>query len=85
VRELGEELGVDVRAPTGDCHFRVSTEDFDMQVWVIAEWTGNPTNEAPDEHDEISWFSASSAIGLHLAHSSYPSLIAEACRSQDSD
>jgi 8-oxo-dGTP diphosphatase len=80
VRELREEIGVDIRVPTDDCHFRLSTEDFDMQIWVISEWIGDPTNESPDEHDDISWFSEPLAVGLDLAHSSYPSLIAEACR-----
>jgi 8-oxo-dGTP diphosphatase len=80
VRELREEIGVDVRVPSGDCDFRLSTDDFDMQVWVIFEWIGDPTNESPDEHDEISWFSEPLALGLDLAHSSYQSLISEACR-----
>ena len=81
MRELREEIGVDVRVPADDCDFRLSTETFDMQVWVISEWVGDPTNAAPDEHDEVSWFSENSAVDLDLAHSSYPSLVAAACRS----
>jgi 8-oxo-dGTP diphosphatase len=80
VRELREEIGVTVRVPGNDCHFRLSTEDFDMQVWVITEWVGDPTNKSPHEHDEISWFSESSARRLELAHSRYPSVISEVCR-----
>jgi len=83
VRELHEEIGVNVQVPRHDCHFRLSTEDFDMQVWVISEWIGDPTNESPDEHDEISWFSEPSAVGLDLAHEGYPSLISEAFRGWD--
>lgn len=80
VRELREEIDVDVRVPANDCDFRVSTDDFDMQVWVITEWIGDPTNESPDEHDMISWFSEPLAVVLDLAHSSYQSVISGACR-----
>jgi mutator protein MutT len=75
VRELREEIGVNVRMPMDDCHSRLSTEDFDMQLCVISEWNGDPTIESPDEHDEISWFSETLAVGLDLAHPSYRSLI----------
>jgi mutator protein MutT len=81
VRELREEIGVIVDPPTDDCHFRVSTDDFDMKIWVITDWTGDPINASPDEHDEIAWFSEAHVAGLDLADSSYPSLISEAFRS----
>jgi len=78
VRELREETGVIVEAPTDDCHFRLSTDEFDMQVWVVTDWTGDPTNACPEEHDEIAWFTEARAADLDLADSSYPSLISEA-------
>ena len=75
---------MNVRAPAHDCHFRLSTNDFDMQAWIITDWTGDPTNASPDEHDEIAWFSESRARTLDLAHSSYPSMISEVFRRLES-
>lgn len=80
---MWEEIGVNVPAPADDCHFRLSTNDFDMRAWVITDWTGDPTNASPDEHDEIAWFSEPQAKSLGLAHSSYLSLISEVFRRQE--
>ncbi len=78
VRELGEELAIDVVEPSDLCHFRLVTSGFDMQVWVITDWSGTPRNASPDEHDEVGWFSASEAAELRLADERYPSLLEDA-------
>jgi len=80
VRELREELGVSIAEPDGRCLARISTDEFDLRVWLVTEWSGTPKSIANDEHDEIGWFAESSAIGLRLAHPTYSSLFAAALR-----
>jgi 8-oxo-dGTP diphosphatase len=70
-RELREELGIDIAAPSGPPVHEVSGDTFDMQIWLIEAWTGSPANVAPDEHDAIAWFTADALGGLSLAHDSY--------------
>jgi 8-oxo-dGTP diphosphatase len=74
VRELREELGLDVAEPREECLARVTTDEFEMQVWRIAEWTGSMSNAAPEEHVEIAWFTLEEAVALELAHTSYPAM-----------
>ena len=42
-----------------------------LDLWVIEEWKGRPMNCAPEEHDEVRWFSPAEALRLDLAHDSY--------------
>ena len=70
-RELREELGTDIAAPTGPPMHEVSSDTFDMQIWLIEAWTGSPANTAPDEHDAIAWFTEDALGELCLAHDSY--------------
>ena len=78
VRELREELGIMIAEPRRACVDRLTTDDFDMKMWLVTEWSGSPTNASSDEHDEVRWFSASEAIDLDLAHPSYGTLIPRA-------
>jgi 8-oxo-dGTP diphosphatase len=55
-RELREELGIDIAAPSGPPVQEVRGDTFDMQIWLIEAWTGSPVNVAPGEHDAIAWF-----------------------------
>jgi mutator protein MutT len=81
-RELREELGVELdvqglpEAPT--LHVRLA--DLDLSIWVVSEWTGEPTNLAPEEHDSIGWFDKATALGLPLAHPSCRELIEQHLR-----
>jgi 8-oxo-dGTP pyrophosphatase MutT (NUDIX family) len=77
-REMREELGVTVDGELGAPMTRRVTDEFDMQIWVIRQWSGDLTNKAPDEHDEIGWFTEEEVALLALADQSYPSLIADA-------
>ena len=78
VRELREELGVEIAAPTGPPLREVHGETFHLRVWLVETWTGAPANAAPDEHDALGWFGASDLADLRLAHGSYPAMITEA-------
>jgi 8-oxo-dGTP pyrophosphatase MutT (NUDIX family) len=80
VRELREELGVVVTEPVTESLFRVCAEDFDLRIWLVTEWAGTPSNAAPDEHDDVAWFSVSEAVLLSLAHRGYPSVIVNALK-----
>jgi 8-oxo-dGTP diphosphatase len=64
-REIREELGVLVHESSTIPLERVSTAEFEMDIWLVARWRGTPTNLASKEHDAIGWF------GLELAHESY--------------
>lgn len=77
-RELREELRIDVVAPEEVGCARLLTDQLEMQVWRIIEWTGSPRNAAPEEHDEIAWFSLSAARAVDLAHDRYLDLFEEA-------
>lgn len=70
-RELREELGIGVEAPSAPPMHEVHTDTFDMQIWLIEAWTGSPVNVAPDEHDAIGWFAEDALEELSLAHDSY--------------
>ncbi len=78
VRELREELGVTIAEPAEACLGRLTTEEFDMKVWLVTEWGGSPRNASSDEHDEVQWFSASEVVRLDLAHAGYLTLIPHA-------
>jgi 8-oxo-dGTP diphosphatase len=75
VRELREEVGVVVAEPTRPEYQRLRAFDFDLRVWVVSEWIGDPTNTSPNEHDDIGWFSAQQISGLPLAHQSFLALM----------
>jgi 8-oxo-dGTP diphosphatase len=70
-REVREELGVDIAAPSGAPLQEVRADTFDMQIWLIEAWTGSPVNVAPEEHDAIGWFTEDALGDLSLAHDSY--------------
>ena len=59
-RELREELGVQV-ATGSTAHLcrvtvRPAGEPVLLSAWLVRDWTGVPTNAAPEEHDDIRWF-----------------------------
>jgi len=77
VRELREELGVVIEEPVEPELARIVTDGFDLRIWLVRQWTGEPTNTAPDEHDDVAWFGTAELAGLHLADESFRSLITE--------
>jgi mutator protein MutT len=78
VREIREELAIDISEPSGAPDDRVTTREFDMKLWIIDEWDGIPANAAPNEHEVIGWFTEFQARKLLLAHESYPLFIERA-------
>jgi 8-oxo-dGTP diphosphatase len=74
-RELQEELGILIGPPTIAPFAQVQGSDFRMDVWLVDEWTGDPCNDASDEHDALAWVDADEAIGLQLADARLPTLI----------
>jgi mutator protein MutT len=78
VRELREELGIDVAVPPQTEWARVATTEFDLRVWLITQWTGDIINASPDEHDALTWFSLAELSELELAHPSYLGLLTDA-------
>lgn len=75
VRELREELGVDVSPPAHEPVLRIETGDLVLSVSRVDRWRGEPVNAAPDEHDAIGWFTPAEAERLDLADAEYPRLL----------
>ncbi|MPY67838.1 NUDIX domain-containing protein [Deinococcus sp. SDU3-2] len=75
-RELREELGTEVRQAS--LLRREVTPEADLSFWLVESWTGTPANLAPEEHDEVAWFTLEEAGALRLADAFYPELLAQA-------
>ena len=67
VRELREELGVEVVVPLGAPFARVREAGLDLSVWVVEHWSGEPANLAPAEHDAVAWVDPARAAELRYA------------------
>ena len=79
VREIEEEIGVMIRCPIDPPLATYDDGDLRMRVWLVRDWTGEPRNVEPDEHDKIAWFALAEARQLRLADSRYVDLIERAC------
>ena len=40
---------------------------LEVHAFLVTEWDGEPVNSAPDEHDDLRWFSPSELASLKLA------------------
>jgi 8-oxo-dGTP diphosphatase len=76
VRELREELEIDIEEPSDPEDFRLTSTEFDMRMWVVRKWEGTPVNASLSEHDDLAWMSEEATRELELADESYPSVIA---------
>lgn len=65
-RECLEEIGVRVENPR-PMQLTINDSDLVMHAFLVTEWAGEPTNLAPDEHDDLRWFAAEEIPGLVLA------------------
>jgi 8-oxo-dGTP diphosphatase len=74
-RELWDELGIQITQPTSEPAACVQGSDFRMDVWLVDEWTGQPSIYASDEHDALAWVNAEEALGLELADPRLAALI----------
>ncbi len=77
-RELSEELGITIPSPADPPIARFVDTEQDLRVWLIDEWTGSVVNAAPEEHDEIRWFTSAQVEGIAIADEDYLSLISQA-------
>ena len=85
VRELDEELGVTVGLDLGEPVAHIVDPQgqgggLDITIWVVTRWQGETVNRAPDEHDELRWFTREELPGLRLAHARLPDLLDTALR-----
>jgi len=78
VRELQEELNVAITPPAGSAIHTRRNANLVLEVWRVDDWVGDVVNAAPDEHDDIGWFSLNEAISLDLADLEYPTLFQQA-------
>lgn len=68
-RELKEELGINLPECSADrLAVVIVPGKYDLTVYLIRSWRGSPVNLAPDEHDEICWFSADALGSLEISH-----------------
>lgn len=60
-RELHEELGIRIATGVASHLCRLTAGPVDapalLSAWLVPDWHGTPANVAPDEHDDIGWFS----------------------------
>lgn len=60
-RELHEELGVHIAtgSATHLCRLTAGPDEEPalLSAWLVPDWRGTPANVAPEEHDDIGWFS----------------------------
>jgi 8-oxo-dGTP diphosphatase len=75
VRELREELGIEVTGLSSRPLGVLEGDDFRLTHWAVKSWSGSPVNRAVDEHDAISWVKATELEGLSLAHPLYAELV----------
>ena len=75
VRELREELGVQITPPAAGALLTIRRDDLLLEIWRVDEWAGEITNAAPEEHDALRWFGGAEAQSLELADPQYPALI----------
>ena len=67
-RECREELGVEVEGFV-PLDIKFSDPSLTMKAFLVTRWRGEPTNTAPDEHDDLAWFTPDEIADLTLAHS----------------
>jgi 8-oxo-dGTP diphosphatase len=75
VRELREELSVEIDSPPGPPLRTIELSDACIDIWAVVQWNGAIANAAPDEHDTYGWFTPDEAKSLDLANAIYPALI----------
>ena len=60
-RELQEELGVQIATASASHLCRLTAgpahEPALLSAWLVRDWQGTPANIAPEEHDDMEWFS----------------------------
>jgi 8-oxo-dGTP pyrophosphatase MutT (NUDIX family) len=79
-RECTEELGVLIQDPVA-IPVRVDDVGLAMTTFLVTSWDGEPSNAAPEEHDELRWFLADDLASVRMAHPETRLDLARAVRS----
>jgi 8-oxo-dGTP pyrophosphatase MutT (NUDIX family) len=66
-RECLEELGVHIEAPRL-IPMTVADRTIETHAFLVTRWEAEPFNAAPEEHDDLRWFSPGELATLTLAH-----------------
>lgn len=69
-REVREEIGVEVGA-FAEVEFPLFFPAAETHVFLVTDWVGEPTNTAPEEHDDLRWVDASELAGLTITHEGF--------------
>src|SRR5580658_5757775 len=67
VREVREELGIEIAENTTTWSARLIGHNFDIGYFLVDGWVGEPHNSAPEEHSEIAWIPLSDVDSIALA------------------
>lgn len=70
IRECTEELGTTVLEYQLS-EYSINESELSAQAFIVTNWSNEPTNMAPEEHDLLAWFTAPEIPALYLAHPSY--------------
>jgi 8-oxo-dGTP diphosphatase len=46
----------------------ISDPTLEMHAFLVTCWHGEPLNAAPEEHDDLGWFTPGELAGLTMAH-----------------
>ncbi len=76
-RESREELGIEIAEPYLVLD-RWVADDEDITFVLVRHWEGTPQNHAPEEHDDLRWFTLADALDHKLPDARYPDLISRA-------
>lgn len=77
-RELREELGID---PTIGAPWRRIADPgagLDLSLFLVRDWCGEVSNQEPQEHVSLRWFTADALADIPLADPRYLQLLREA-------
>lgn len=66
IRECREELAIHIRDPR-PVPMAFSDPTIELHAFVVEHWDGDPANAAPDEHDQLRWFSPDELASLNVA------------------
>jgi 8-oxo-dGTP pyrophosphatase MutT (NUDIX family) len=77
-RELSEELGIELLFPPGEPWMTLSDGSAELDVFIVDDWQGEPSNRAEDEHDLLRWVDRTELDTLELAHPSYLDMLRQA-------
>lgn len=79
-RELREELGIEVASEHVRYVARVSGDTYDLRVFAVDDWVGEPENRALEEHDALAWFTEPQLGDLSISDEELLPLFVDAIR-----